>query len=696
MNFALTDEQRMLREAAAGALGRHETVAAARAAARRRRAARPLADRASKPAGPGSSAPRSTAAPASVCSTRCWSLEECRQAAGRRRADRPSAGDADRPAGGEPGTSARRSCSAAGLGRASGPRRLTRHRRSAAVDGRSTASRGSACRRHARRRPGQRRGGLPARRRGRRRDRRVDQRRQRRCAMRSLRPARASRSSAAAHTTRSRPVAHSRRSGRLRRCSRPAPATRADAWYLGPGAARRRRARRRRGDAATWRVAYAKDRNAFGRPIGSYQAVKHQLVEILRLESTARSLIYYAGLRPSRQARGARARRARRPLRRRAGASTTRRARTSPSTAASAPPGSTTRPSTGAGPSSRGCCSAATAGAPTAWPRRSWRRRAPRRGAEPDRDNLNGVRPRRGPRTKGARVSTTTTAVRRRARSACRAKRVEFAVEQERIDGLRGGDQRRHRRSTRRRDRAAGLRDRAGLRSRSARRREVIPGELLMRVVHGEQDFRFHQPIRPGMTLVSRRRADRRAPALLRRHRRRQGRDARQATGELVDRAVHDVVRPRRPGRRRDRPARRRPTTAFPEALRDASRPRSSSRPSTRTRPSATRRRRATRCRSTSTTSSPKAMGLPGIIIHGLCTMAFTSRAVIETRLPRRPDAAQAARRALLEGRASPSRRSPRGSGTRRGGTLRTTRPRPTAATSSSRTASPRSLNGRQ
>jgi acyl dehydratase len=26
-----------------------------------------------------------------------------------------------------------------------------------------------------------------------------------------------------------------------------------------------------------------------------------------------------------------------------------------------------------------------------------------------------------------------------------------------------------------------------------------------------------------------------------------------------------------------------------------------------------------------------KSMGLPGIIIHGLCTMAFTSRAVIET-----------------------------------------------------------------
>jgi acyl dehydratase len=32
----------------------------------------------------------------------------------------------------------------------------------------------------------------------------------------------------------------------------------------------------------------------------------------------------------------------------------------------------------------------------------------------------------------------------------------------------------------------------------------IVPGEIAMRVVHGEQDFRYHQPIRPGMTLVSR------------------------------------------------------------------------------------------------------------------------------------------------------------------------------------------------
>jgi alkylation response protein AidB-like acyl-CoA dehydrogenase len=41
-------------------------------------------------------------------------------------------------------------------------------------------------------------------------------------------------------------------------------------------------------------VAYAKDRHAFGRPIGSYQAVKQQIVEILRYTDTARNLCYYA------------------------------------------------------------------------------------------------------------------------------------------------------------------------------------------------------------------------------------------------------------------------------------------------------------------------------------------------------------------------------------------------------------------
>src|ERR1700684_2878960 len=42
-------------------------------------------------------------------------------------------------------------------------------------------------------------------------------------------------------------------------------------------------------------VDYAKERYAFGRPIGSYQAIKQQIVEILRHAGTTRSLCFYAG-----------------------------------------------------------------------------------------------------------------------------------------------------------------------------------------------------------------------------------------------------------------------------------------------------------------------------------------------------------------------------------------------------------------
>jgi len=42
-------------------------------------------------------------------------------------------------------------------------------------------------------------------------------------------------------------------------------------------------------------IAYAKERFTFGRAIGSYQAVKHGLVEIMRRGENAKSLLYYAG-----------------------------------------------------------------------------------------------------------------------------------------------------------------------------------------------------------------------------------------------------------------------------------------------------------------------------------------------------------------------------------------------------------------
>jgi alkylation response protein AidB-like acyl-CoA dehydrogenase len=68
----------------------------------------------------------------------------------------------------------------------------------------------------------------------------------------------------------------------------------AGAWYLAQGllAAEELGGVERALEAS---VEYAKERHTFGRAIGSYQAVKHMLVEILRLLENARSLMYYAG-----------------------------------------------------------------------------------------------------------------------------------------------------------------------------------------------------------------------------------------------------------------------------------------------------------------------------------------------------------------------------------------------------------------
>lgn len=92
----------------------------------------------------------------------------------------------------------------------------------------------------------------------------------------------------------SRPLAH------LRADHAPATVVTTDAellaraWYLGQGLL----AADALGVCAAvldLGVDYAKDRHTFGRPIGSYQAVKHQLVEILRHVDTIRNLTYYAG-----------------------------------------------------------------------------------------------------------------------------------------------------------------------------------------------------------------------------------------------------------------------------------------------------------------------------------------------------------------------------------------------------------------
>ena len=61
-------------------------------------------------------------------------------------------------------------------------------------------------------------------------------------------------------------------------------------------------------------VQYAKERHTFGRAIGSYQAVKHSLTEVLRQLENGRSLLYYAGWARAGRAGGVPARGQRRAL----------------------------------------------------------------------------------------------------------------------------------------------------------------------------------------------------------------------------------------------------------------------------------------------------------------------------------------------------------------------------------------------
>ena len=153
---------------------------------------------------------------------------------------------------------------------------------------------------------------------------------------------------------------------------------------------------------------------------------------------------------------------------------------------------------------------------------------------------------------------------------------------------------------------------------------DVVPGDLLMRVLHGEQDIHIHRPIEPGMTLVSRA-----APvgvhsvsggvvAVTKAETRTDG-------GDLVNeqwmssffRGVDEQV-----DAGETAPTHRVEHSDDPVA-------------------EVTQRYDEDQTfRYSEASGDPmpihlddevaKAMGLPGIIIHGLCTMAFTSRAAIQ------------------------------------------------------------------
>jgi len=155
----------------------------------------------------------------------------------------------------------------------------------------------------------------------------------------------------------------------------------------------------------------------------------------------------------------------------------------------------------------------------------------------------------------------------------------------------------------------------------------VIPGELLGAILHGEQDFHFHRPIEPGMVLSTRGK-----PIGMRQ--RSSGvtvanlGETRDQDGELVvEQYMTSFVRGAQGAEDVGDEA---PPHRFDEALRE-------------TEPAAEVAQTFDAdqtFRYAEASGDPmqihldevfaKSVGLPGIIIHGLCTMAFTSVAVIE------------------------------------------------------------------
>lgn len=158
---------------------------------------------------------------------------------------------------------------------------------------------------------------------------------------------------------------------------------------------------------------------------------------------------------------------------------------------------------------------------------------------------------------------------------------------------------------------------------------QVIPPNMLMAVLHGEQDFHFEKPIEPGMTLATR-------AAVVGVHGRSSGvsvvvkSESRDASSEelVVTQYMNAFVRG---GQVPESVGEEPPDHGFDESLRESD-------------PLAEVSQtfdsdQTFRYSEASGDPMPihldddlaKSMGLPGIIIHGLCTMAFTSVAVIES-----------------------------------------------------------------
>lgn len=162
----------------------------------------------------------------------------------------------------------------------------------------------------------------------------------------------------------------------------------------------------------------------------------------------------------------------------------------------------------------------------------------------------------------------------------------------------------------------------------------VVPDELMLRILHGEQDFVFHRPIVPGETLTSR-------TKVAGIHGKSSGvvvttvAETKDARGELVNEQYFAGFF--RGGNWPHEEGTSAPPHAFDESLRE--------RPADAVVLQRFDEDQTFRYTGPSGDVMPihlddrlaKEMGLPGIIIHGLCTMAFTSHAVLGAAAPTEP-----------------------------------------------------------
>jgi acyl dehydratase len=164
----------------------------------------------------------------------------------------------------------------------------------------------------------------------------------------------------------------------------------------------------------------------------------------------------------------------------------------------------------------------------------------------------------------------------------------------------------------------------------------VIPGDLLMMVLHGEQDFHFRNPIRPDTTLVTRAMPVGVQP--------RSSGVTVTVKGETRDKASDELLVEQymmsfvRGAQVEEATGEAPPAHGFEESLRD--------READAEVEQTFDENQTYRYSEAAGDPMPihlddevaKAMGLPGIIIHGLCTMAFTSVAAIQHACPDDPE----------------------------------------------------------